>query len=490
MTDNIKSIKFNFIMNFILTVSNFLFPLITFPYVSRVLLPEGTGKVAFALSIVSYFTIFASFGVATYGIRAVAQVRDDKERLSKTMHELLFINIISMTIVYVALAIAILVVPKFAIEKELFWVTSLFILFTIIGIEWLYKGLEKYQYITIRTIVFKIASLFLVFLFVKEKSDYILFAFISIFAIVGSGVLNLINSRKLINYTLYSEYEFKKHLKPMFVLFLTSMAIAIYTSLDEGLLGLLSSPEQVGYYNAAVRVKGILFTLITSLGVVLLPRLSYYVENHMETEFHEALAKSTNFIIVIAASVVIFFTLFAKETILILAGENYVASIIPLQIVVWALILSAITNILGIQILLPLKKDKQLLFSVLCAATVDVIANFLLVPKLAAVGTALSVIAAELSVLIVQIIILRQYIKILFSGLQLHKIIIALLIAIACALFVREIVVNTSTLIIFLCSSSVFFLAYFIILLLLKEKFIMYVYHTIYTKFIAYIYCL
>lgn len=486
MTDNIKSIKFNFIMNFILTVSNFLFPLIIFPYVSRVLLPEGTGKVAFALSIVSYFTLFASFGVATYGIRAIAQVRDDKDRLSKTMHELLFINIISMVIVYIALVIAILVVPKFAMEKELFGVTSLFILFTIVGVEWLYKGLEKYQYITVRTIVFKIASLFLVFLFVKEKSDYIIFAFISIFAIVGSGVLNLINSRKLINYTLYSEYEFKKHLKPMFVLFLTSMAIAIYTSLDEGLLGLLSSPEQVGYYNAAVRVKGILFTLITSLGVVLLPRLSYYVENHMETEFHEALAKSTNFIIVIAASVVIFFTLFAKETILILAGENYMASIIPLQIVVWALILSAITNILGIQILLPLKKDKQLLFSVLCAATVDVIANFLLVPKLAAVGTALSVIAAELSVLIVQIIILRPYIKILFSGLQLHKIIIALLIAIACALFVREIVVNTSTLIIFLCSSSVFFLAYFIILLLLKEKFIMYVYHTIYTKFIAY----
>lgn len=486
MTDNIKSIKFNFIMNFILTVSNFLFPLIIFPYVSRVLLPEGTGKVAFALSIVSYFTLFASFGVATYGIRAIAQVRDDKDRLSKTMHELLFINIISMIIVYIALAIAILVVPKFAMEKELFWVTSLFILFTIVGVEWLYKGLEKYQYITVRTIVFKIASLFLVFLFVKEKSDYILFAFISIFAIVGSGILNLINSRKLINYKLYSKYEFKKHLKSMFVLFLTSLAIAIYTSLDEGLLGLLSSPEQVGYYNAAVRVKGILFTLITSLGVVLLPRLSYYVENHMETEFHEALAKSTNFIIVIAASVVIFFTLFAKETILILAGENYVASIIPLQIVVWALILSAITNILGIQILLPLKKDKQLLFSVLCAATVDVIANFLLVPKLAAVGTALSVIAAELSVLIVQIIILRQYIKILFSGLQLHKIIIALLIAIACALFVREIVVNTSTLIIFLCSSSVFFLAYFVILLLLKEKFIMYVYHTIYTKFIAY----
>ncbi len=467
-------------MNFILTVSNFLFPLITFPYVSRILLPEGTGKVAFAISIVSYFAIFASFGVTTYGIRAIAQVRDDKERLSKTVHELLCINIVSMIIVYLALTLAILTVPKFSVEKELFWVASLFILFTILGVEWLYKGLEKYQYITVRTIIFKLISLFLVFIFVRKQEDYIIFAFISIFAIVGSGILNFINSRKLINYKIYHHYEFKKHLKPMFFLFLTSLAIAIYTSLDEGLLGLLSSPEQVGYYNAAVRVKGVLFTLITSLGVVLLPRLSYYVENNMEAEFHEALSKSTNFIIVIAVAIVIFFTLFAKETIFILAGDNYIASIVPLQIIVWALILSAITNILGIQILLPLKKDKQLLFSVLCAATVDVIANFILVPRFAAVGTALAVIAAEFSVLLIQVIILRKYMKILFSGLQLHKIIIALFIAISCALGVTELIEFRSILTTFLLAGSIFFLTYFTILLILKEKFMMYVYNAIF----------
>ena len=247
MNMNVRSVKFNFIMNFILTVSNFLFPLITFPYVSRILLPEGTGKVAFALSVVSYFSIFASFGVATYGVRVCAQVRDNKDLLSKTVHELLFINTVTTIFVYVCFGAVIYFVPRFYFEKELFWVASIFILFTIVGIEWLYKGLEKYQYITIRTIIFKLIALFLVFIFIRTKDDYIEFALISIFAIVGSGIFNLFNSRKLIYYQKYHKYEFKKHLKPMFFLFLTTLSIAIYTSVDEAILGLLSSSQEVGY---------------------------------------------------------------------------------------------------------------------------------------------------------------------------------------------------------------------------------------------------
>ena len=119
---NVRSVKFNFLMNLVLTVSNFLFPLITFPYVSRILLPEGTGKVAFALSVVSYFSIFASFGVATYGVRVCAQVRDNKDLLSKTVHELLFINTVTTIFVYVCFGAVIYFVPRFYFEKELFWV--------------------------------------------------------------------------------------------------------------------------------------------------------------------------------------------------------------------------------------------------------------------------------------------------------------------------------------------------------------------------------
>ncbi|WGE89333.1 flippase [Actinobacillus arthritidis] len=479
---NVKSVKFNFIMNLILTVSNFLFPLVTFPYVSRILLPEGTGKVAFAISVVSYFSIFASLGVATYGVRACAQVRDNKDLLSKTVHELLFINIIATIIVYVCFLLVVALVPRFAVEKELFWATSIFILFTIIGIEWLYKGLEKYQYITIRTIIFKLIALILVFVFVKTKDDYIIFSIISVFAIVGSGIFNLYNSRKLIYYRIYKNYELKKHIKPMFFLFLTTLSIAIYTSIDEAILGLLTSSQEVGYYNATMKVKGILFTLITSLGIVLLPRLSYYVENNMTDEFHSALKKSMNFIIVIAVPLVIFFMLFAKETILILAGENYINAILPLQIIVWALLLSAITNILGIQILLPLKKDKESLISVLLATIVDIIANLVLVPHLASVGTAISVILAELTVLIVQLLILRRYIFILFNELQFFRIGLAIGSSIILSFSIYQWNITDSVMITFLILSCIFFTTYFCLLLILKENFMMYVYHTIQHK--------
>ena len=482
MKTNVRSVKFNFIMNFILTVSNFLFPLITFPYVSRILLPEGTGKVAFAISVVSYFSIFASLGVATYGVRACAQVRDNKDLLTKTVHELLFINIIATVIVYICFLLTISYVPRFYAEKELFLVTSTFIFFTVIGIEWLYKGLEKYQYITIRTIIFKLIALILVFIFVKSKEDYIEFSIISVFAIVGSGMFNLFNSRKLVNYHLYDRYDFNKHFKPMFFLFLTTLSIAIYTSVDEAILGLLSSSQEVGYYNAAIRVKGILFTLITSLGIVLLPRLSYYVENGMESEFHLALKKSMNFIIVIAVPIVIFFMLFAKETILILAGENYLNAIFPLQIIVWALLLSAITNILGIQILLPLKKDKELLLSVLLAAIVDIIANLILVPRLAAIGTAISVIIAEMTVLIIQLLILRKYISILFSELQFVRIGLAIFITVIISLSLYRLNIIHSIILDFLMMCFIFFLTYFILLLVMKEKFMMYIYKTIHNR--------
>lgn len=479
---NVKSVKFNFIMNLILTVSNFLFPLVTFPYVSRILQPEGTGKVAFAISVVSYFSIFASLGVATYGVRACAQVRDNKDLLSRTVHELLFINIIATIIVYVCFLLVVAFTPRFSVEKVLFWATSIFILFTIIGIEWLYKGLEKYQYITIRTIIFKLIALVLVFVFIKTKDDYVIFAVISVFAMVGSGIFNLFNSRKLINYHLYEDYEFRKHFKPMFLLFLTTLSIAIYTSVDEAILGLLTSPQDVGYYNAAMKVKGILFTLITSLGIVLLPRLSYYVENNMTDEFHAALKKSMNFIIVIAVPVVIFFMLFAKEIILLLAGESYINAILPLQIIVWALLLSAITNILGIQILLPLKKDKELLISVLLAAIVDIVANLILVPQLASVGTAISVVMAELTVLVVQLVILRKYIWILFSNLQFVRIGLSIVFSIVLSLSIYQWNITNSIMLTFLIMGFIFFTTYFILLLILKENFMMYVYQTIQHK--------
>ena len=260
-------------MNCILTVSTFLFPLITFPYVSRILLPIGTGSVAFATSIVSYFSMIAMMGVPTYGIRACAQVRDDKEELTRTVQEILFINLIMTFIVYVLFAIALVIVPQFRQDRLLLIICSFSILFNIIGIEWLYKALEQYTYITVRSVLFKIISLILVFLLIHKQDDYIVYGAITVFAVVGSNILNLINARHYIDIKFVGNYNLKKHLKPIGIFFAMSAATTIYTNLDTVMLGFFKDKEVVGLYSAAVRIKELLLGVVTSLGAVLLPRV-------------------------------------------------------------------------------------------------------------------------------------------------------------------------------------------------------------------------
>lgn len=467
----IKSVKFNFLMNLILTGSNFLFPLLTFPYVSRILEPEGTGKVAFATSFITYFIMLSSFGVASYGVRAIAQVRDNKDELSKVTQEILFINLIMMSIAYVIFFISLAFSDKLGREKELLNITSLLIIFTILGIEWFYKGIEQYQYITIRTILFRFVALVATFVFVNSKSDYIIFALISMVAVVGSGILNMINVRKCIYFKWYSGYEFKKHLKPMFLLFLTSFAIAVYTNTDATMLGFLKTDSDVGYYNAAVRIKAILLSVVTSLGIVLLPRLSYYIQHNMMNEFNLALNKSMNFIMLIAFPAAVFFALFARETILILAGNAYMDAVLPLQIIMFTIIFIGITNILGIQILLPLKRDGALLISVLGGAIFNIGLNLFFIPKLGATGAAISTTIAELIVLILQCVFVKEYLKILFFGIQYLKIVVAIL---ASAIMSQMTVsfVSGPIFFILILATVIFFGTYLILLILLKEKFL------------------
>ena len=135
-----KSLKINFIMNAILTMSSFIFPLITFPYVSRVLLPVGTGKVSFANSVITYFAMFAQLGIPTYGIRACSKVRDNKEELNKTVHEIFLINLIMSVLTYLVFLVCLVAVPRFRQDYALFLILSSTLFFNVIGMEWMYKA--------------------------------------------------------------------------------------------------------------------------------------------------------------------------------------------------------------------------------------------------------------------------------------------------------------------------------------------------------------
>ena len=316
------SIKKNFIMNVILTASSLIFPLITFPYVSRILLPEGTGRVAFVLSIISYFSMVASLGIPTYGIRACAQVRDDQEKLSQTVQEIFIINACMTGLVYIAYFLSILMVEHLRQEKTLFFLCGSTLFFNLIGMEWLYKALEQYQYITVRSLIFKVISVVLMFLMVRSPSDCIQYGFLSILADVGSNAFNFIHARKFISMAPRKHYNFRQHMKPILIFFAFSASVTIYKYLDTAMLGFMKGNQEVGYYSASVRITDLLVSFVTAPGAVLLPRISYYVKEGRLKEFSSLVHKALDLILFVSVPVCIYFEFMADSSIFFISGPH------------------------------------------------------------------------------------------------------------------------------------------------------------------------
>ena len=457
----------NFVMNAILTMSQFLFPLITFPYISRILLPTGTGKVSFATSVVSYFALFAQLGIPTYGIRACAKVRDDRKALERTVQELFLINLIMSILAYIVLFLAIAFVPRMRQEKILFLIVGLTILFNAIGMEWLYKALEQYTYITVRSIIFKLIAVVAMFVLVHEQKDYVIYGGISILAASASNVFNFFHAHKYVSIKPVGSYNFRQHLKPIVIFFAMSCAATIYTNLDTVMLGFMTSDAEVGYYNAAVKIKSILVSVVTSLGVVLLPRASYYVECKLMDKFCRITHVALNFVILISVPLTVYFILFAKEGIFFLSGAEYEASIVPMQIIMPTLLFIGLTNIMGIQTLIPLGKEKVVLYSEIAGAVADLLLNVALIPSMASAGAAIGTVVAEGVVFAVQFWALRKEVLSSYQKVRYGTIVLALALAIASCLWVKTTALGSFASL--LVSAILFFAVYGGVLVLRKE---------------------
>ncbi len=466
-----KSLKMNFIMNAILTMSSFVFPLITFPYVSRILLPEGMGKVSFATSLISYFGLFAQLGIPVYGIRACAVVRDDRETLTRTAHELLLINLIMTAISYGGLVLVLLFVPRLRGERILYMVVSSNILFTSIGMEWIYKALEQYAYITVRSISFKLVALCSMFLLVHRQSDYVIYGGITIFAASASNILNFVNVHKYIDRRFIGGYCFSRHIKPVSVFFAMSCAATVYTHLDIVMLGFMTSDADVGYYNAAVKIKTVCVSIVTSLGTVLLPRVSCYIQQGLMEDFRRITRKAVNFVVLVASPLALYFIFFAEEGIRFLSGSGYADSVVPMQIIMPTLLLIGLTNILGMQILVPMGKENMVLYSEIAGAIVDIIINILLIPRLASAGAAWGTLAAELVVLLVQCYVLGNEAVKALKQIHYFKIAIALILGSAASIGIKT--MEFGNFLTLLISAVVFFGIYGLFLLLAREPLVL-----------------
>lgn len=390
-------------MNIIYSLLNVMFPLIAFPYVSRVLSTEGMGIYSFFSSFASYIVIISAVGISTYGVRSVAIKRDCKDSLSQVVSELFTINIAATTSILLILIISMWFVPQFKNNIYVFNLYLIYVFSSPFSLEWFFYGLEKYDYITKRSLFFKTVSLIFIFLFVKKQDDFIIYIIIMVFSSVISNAVNFLYALKYFQLRLVKIEMLKKHFKSMLIMFASVLAINVYTNLDTIMLGFISTNTQVAYYSIAVKIKSILIMLVNSVSVVLLPRLSFYINNDYKEKYNATLKKSISVILMTVIPLALFFILQAKNCVIFLGGYQYENSYLCLAIIMPVLIFSGISNITGNQILIPNNKENLFFKAVLAGALIDLILNSIFIYRFGAIGAAIATVLAELTQMSIQI---------------------------------------------------------------------------------------
>jgi len=386
------------LMNALLTLSSIIIPVITLPYVTRVLGAEGVGRVYFASSVVAGFAMFAELGIPVYGVRACARVRDDRAELSRTVREIMMINLISCIAVYICFAVLIHTVPRFTEDRLLLTIMSSTMILNCVGAEWLYKAIEKYTYITVRSLTFKLIALIAMFVMVRDESDYVIYGAITIFAASASNILNLCSLHMFADLKPAGRHDLARHLPGMLMLFALAAATTIYTNLDLAILDFMKGDAEAGLYGVSVKIKLVIVSLITSVSAVLLPRNSFYYEKNRREEFYSLIARTMKAVITVSVPVALAFMIFARQCIYVLAGDSFSGAVMPMIIIMPSVVFIGISNIIGIQMLVPAGCERTVVAAAVIGAVVDLILNLILIPRFASSGAAAATLAAEICV--------------------------------------------------------------------------------------------
>lgn len=332
-----KSIGINAIVNGLKTVISLLFPLITYPYITRVLRVENVGRYNFCHSVIDYFYLLSALGIATYAVREGTKYRESKDKVSAFASEVFTINIVSTLISYALLGIIILASPKLQDYYAILLALSVSMIFTTIGCEWVYTMYEEYVYIALRTIIFQIVSLTLMYIFVRSENDVIWYAIVIVVSNSGANIINLLGLKKYCDIRPCFNRNVLKHLAPILILFANSVATRIYVNSDITVLGFLTSDYNVGIYTIASKIYSITKQVLAAVIIVSIPRLSFYW-GHGKQEEYEKLANRILYILVtLVLPVVVGLFSLSKEVILTISTKEFITAQVPLQILSGAL---------------------------------------------------------------------------------------------------------------------------------------------------------
>ena len=464
-----KSLKKNAFYSVLRVFLSLVFPLITFPYASRILLPEGIGKVNFANTITTYFVLIASLGIGSYATREAVKLRDNKQALTKFFKEIISINIVCCFIAYILFFVSLYFIPKFSDYRDLLLICSIKIFFSVLGIEWLYNAFEEFKYLTVRSFLIQLFSLIYLFVFVHTKEDIIHYAIFGLFLAVGNNVLNFIYVGKYIDISYKTHLEIKKHFKSIIVSFGITIVTSIYTLLDTTMLGFLSTDIEVGYYTASTKLGHMVLSMLTAITAVLFPRLTDYAKNNEKEKFIELVKKCINILILLSIPNTSGIIILSKPLILLLSGEEYLPSILSMQIISPIVIIISFGSLIGAQILPAIGKEKISFYSYIVGAITNISLNVIFIPKLGASGAAIGTVFAEFAVTLIQILYVRDFFKYKEYLITLFESIISSFIMLIIIYIIISLITNP--LIQLLISFIAGILIYSICLILLRNKY-------------------
>ena len=408
-----SSVTKNAFLSVVISASTTLLALITYPYLLRVLQPSGIGDTRFVQSVIGYFGLFATLGINDYAIRAISKVRDNKDNLSRTVSEIYSISLVTHTVTALVLVASLFFVPKFNRLWPLFTVFAVSMLIEGFNCEWLYRGLEKYTYLTVVSLMGKVISAVSVFLLVKKQDDLVFYSITLVFGNVLSTVCNNISLKKTIGTGIrLVRPNIKEKLQPVLIFFFITGTSILYAHMDVIMIDLLTSNVDNGYYDVGLKVKTILISISSSLWTVALPKATNLWDRNDVEEAKNFVKKGLHAIYAIQFPMVVFFMIFATPTVMLLGGEQYSAGISAMIFSLSSVFAIGVTNIIGGNVLMGKGHEKFILYSSLIGLLSNLLLNLLLIPQNGATGAAAATALSELIVLISEAMFIKVKLRI------------------------------------------------------------------------------
>ena len=463
-----KSVAKNYIYNLSYQILVIIIPLITTPYISRVLGAENIGIYSYTLSISAFFILFGSLGIALYGKREIAYHQKNEEEYSKIFWEILILRIILMSISLVIFYFSFVTKEQYQIYYK---ILMLEILANCVDISWFFQGLEEFKKTVIRNMIVKVISIVCIFVFVKDKNDLTKYFLIYVLSILLGNISLWFYLPKFLTKVKLKYLKIWRHIKPTLYLFIPQIAIEVYTLLDRTMIGaIISDKSEVGFYDQSQKIIKMLLTMITSLGTVMLPRIASNFASGKKKKIAKYLKKSFNMVFFLSFPMI--FGIISVSSIFVpkFFGEGYGKVAILMNVISPIILFIGLSNVIGTQYLLPTKRQKEFTISVVCGAIINFIINISLIWKFGAIGASIGTVIAELTVAMVQIFFIRKDFKIINIIKSSKNYLFSSIIMFIVCLVIKSIVRKPYFSMVLQCSLGC--IIYLVILILLEDKFL------------------